>query len=151
MKLLAAAVALLTITASNSDIVPGNWETTVTLNDITLSPGAPPGMAEGMRAAMGGDGITSQSCVTQEDIDEGPENFLNGSGDNCEYSDMQMTNGIIRGSAICESNMNIVLEGTYTDTTYSMNVTANGDMGEEMGPMTLSMAIEGRRLGDCSG
>ena len=153
MKVILAGIALAATAASMNTIEPGNWATTVVMTDITLSPEAPPEITQAVQASLGGEGTTSESCLTQQDVDEGPTSIFNNAGDDCEYSDLTMDGGVIRGSAVCESPtgpVNVVMEGTYGPSSYAMTVNVDGDMGGGMGPMSLEMAISGERLGDCA-
>lgn len=150
MKLFVASLAVIAASPQTLDMQAGNWETTVLLTDLTLSPTAPPEMEMGMRAALGGEGQTSQSCISQQEIEEAPQSIFGPGGDDCEYSEFRAENGMIRASAICDGSMSIEMDGTYTSTNYAMTVNVDGDMGEGLGPMTMQMSIEGQRLGECS-
>ncbi len=141
-----SAVAL---TSSTTTIEPGNWEAVSQLEDIRMGPDAPPGMADIMRSTLG-DGITVQTCVTQEQIDQGPETMFNQTGGDCSYSEFSMADGVLHSAAQCrgpQGEMNMTTDGTYTATAYSTRMVMESDMG--MGPMTMIFAVEGRRLGAC--
>ena len=135
---------------SSATIEPGNWESVGQLEDIRTGPGAPPGMGDIMRAALGEDGITSQTCVTQEQIDQGPETMFNQTGGDCSYSEFSMADGVLHAVAACrgpQGDLVMTTNGTYTSTAYSTTMVMESDMG--MGPMTMTFAVEGRRLGAC--
>jgi len=149
-KLAIAGLATIAVATSAWAIEPGNWEATSRLNDVTLPPDMPPQAADMMRSMLGGEGITSQSCVTQEDLDQSPERMFEESNGECRYTEFEMSGGTVHGVAQCQSDqgtMNMTMDGTYTDTTYEMTMSMQGNMG--MGPMTMTFDVTGRRLGAC--
>lgn len=152
MRNLFIGLAAVTLTTSAAAIVPGNWEATSVLADLTLPPDVPAGAEDMLRSMLGGEGMTSQHCVTQEDIDSAPERIFQETDGQCEYSQFDMSGGQMHAVAQCNMDdggvMNMTMDGTYTDTTYSMTMQMQGDAG--MGPMTMSFDVAGHRVGDCS-
>lgn len=151
MRKITIGLFALTIAASAAAIEPGNWEATSQATDIQLSGDFPPEVADMVRNALGDRSFTSTSCVTQEDLDQAPERMFEESGGECRYTEFDMSGGTMRGVAQCdtdEGQMNMTINGTYTDTTYEMTMVMDGDVG--MGPMSMTYAVTGRRIGECS-
>lgn len=151
MRKLTIGLFALTIAASAAAIEPGNWEATSRATDIQLSGDFPPQVADMMRNAMGDRTFTSTTCVSQDDLDNAPENMFRESGGDCRYTEFDMSGGTMHGVAQCDTDqgsMTMTMDGTYTDTTYNMTMVMNGDVG--MGPMSMTYEVTGRRLGACS-
>ncbi len=149
-KLAILGLATVAIATSAWAIEPGNWETNSRLDDIQLPPGMPPQAGEMIRGMMGGEGMTAQNCVTQEDLDNSPERIFEETNGECRYSEFEMSAGEIHAVAQCQSEqgtMDMTMDGSYTASTYDMTMSMRGDMG--MGPMTMTFDVTGRRLGDC--
>ncbi|MWV28510.1 DUF3617 domain-containing protein [Aurantiacibacter rhizosphaerae] len=145
-----AGMAAAAIATSAYAIEPGNWEATSRMTDIQLPASVPPQAADMMRQIMGGEGTTVQNCVTQEDLENSPERVFEETNGECRYTEFQMAGGTIHAVAQCDNDqgtMNMTMDGTYTDTTYSMTTSMQGDMG--MGPMTMTFDVTGQRLGPC--
>lgn len=150
-KLAIAGIATLAVATSAWAIEPGNWEATSRMTDITLPDGLPPQAASMMRDILGGEGITAQNCITQEQLDTAPERMFQETNGDCQYTEFDMSGGEIHAVAQCEGDqgtMHMTMNGTYTDTTYAMTMQMQGEM--PMGPMTMTFDVEGRRLGACS-
>lgn len=144
-------LSALALTSSTTTIQPGNWEAVGQLQDLQMGPGAPPGMADIMRSALGENGTTTQTCVTQEQIDQGPQTMFDQTDGDCSYSEFSMEDGVLHAVAQCtgpQGDMAMVTDGTYTATAYSTTMRMESDMG--MGPMTMVFTVEGRRTGPCS-
>ncbi|MFV2089750.1 MAG: DUF3617 domain-containing protein [Pseudomonadales bacterium] len=96
--------------------------------------------------------ITTQSCLTAEDLEAGAATLFAGlpKSQNCEVEDFVMAGGVISMTLSCaapDGDMNMVTSGTYTSSGYSMtsNVTITvGDSAVEM-----HSEILGTRVGDC--
>lgn len=149
-KLAITGLAILAIGTSAWAIEPGNWEATSRLNDLQLPPDLPPQAADMMRTMLGGEGMTTQNCVTQDDLDNAPENIFNETDGECRYTEFEMAGGEIHAIAECQSDegtMNMQMDGSYTASTYEMTMQMRGDMG--MGPMTMIFDVTGKRLGPC--
>jgi len=151
MYRLLIGMSALALTSSTTTIEPGNWQAVGQLQDIQMGPGAPPGMADIIRSTMGESGITTETCVTQEQIEQGPQSMFDQTGGDCSYSEFSMEDGVLHAVAQCtgpQGNMVMVTDGTYTANAYSTTMRMESDMG--MGPMTMVFTVEGRRLGPCS-
>lgn len=144
-------IVALTIAASAAAIEPGNWEASSQATDIQLSGDLPPQVANMVRDAINDRRMTSTNCITQDQIDNAPENLFQESEGQCRYTEFSMSGGTLHGVAQCtmeQGTMNMTMDGTYTASTYDMDMTMTGDMG--MGPMSMSMHVTGRRIGECS-
>lgn len=151
MRKLTLGLVALTIAASAAAIEPGNWEATSQATDVQLPGEMPPQVADMIRDAMSNRSFSSTSCITQDDIDNAPEDMFRESGGDCRYSEFDMDGGTMHGVAQCNTDqgtMTMTMDGTYTDSSYDMTMTMNGDVG--MGPMSMTYAVTGRRLGACS-
>lgn len=150
IALFMACMATSGLAASQSSILAGNWEATSVLSDLTLPPGMPAGAEDMMRDMLGGEGMTSQSCVTQEDLDQAPERMFEETNGDCRYTEFDMAGGEIHAVAQCNTDggeMTMQMDGTYTATSYDMDMRMQGDAG--MGAMTMAFDVTGTRLGDC--
>lgn len=150
-KLAIAGIATIAIATSAWAIEPGNWETNSRMTDLDLPSDLPPQAADMMRNILGGEGITAESCITQEDLDQSPERMFQETNGECEYTEFDMSGGELHAVARCDGGqgvMNMTMDGTYTSDTYDMTMQMQGDAG--MGPMTMTFEVTGRRLGACS-
>ncbi|GAA5052574.1 hypothetical protein GCM10023208_13560 [Erythrobacter westpacificensis] len=149
-KLAIVGIATAAIATSAWAIEPGNWETNSRLADLQLPADMPPQAADMMRQIMGGEGMTAQNCITQDQIDNSPERIFEETNGECRYTEFDMSGGEIHAVAQCESDegtMDMTMDGTYTASTYDMTMTMRGNMG--MGPMTMTFDVTGSRLGAC--
>ena len=150
-KYAVAGLATIAVATSAWAIEPGNWEANSRMTDVQLPGNMPPQAADMMRQMMGGEGMTSQNCVTQDQLDNAPERIFEETNGDCRYTEFEMVGGEIHAVAQCntdEGTMDMTMDGTYTDTTYDMTMSMVGDMG--MGPMTMTFDVTGRRLGPCT-
>ena len=88
-------------------IEPGNWEATSRMTDIQLPSDLPPQAADMMRNILGGEGITAQNCVTQEDLDNSPERIFEDTNGECRYTEFEMAGGEIHAVAQCNSDLDM--------------------------------------------
>ncbi len=145
--LAAGALALATSAAA---IEPGNWSSTMRTVDIDLPGEMPAQVSDMIRTQMMQNARSSTSCVTQEDIDNAPEQMFDQTEGQCEYSRFEMADGVLDAEAQCateQGTMNMTMTGSYTDTTYSM--VSNVQMQSPMGAMNMTAEIEGERIGEC--
>lgn len=151
MRKITLGIIALTVAASAAAIEPGNWEASSETTDIQLSGDLPPQVANMIRDAMNDRRMTSTNCITQDQIDNAPENLFQQSEGQCRYTEFSMSGGSMHGVAQCnmdQGTMNMTMDGTYTASTYDMDMTMTGDMG--MGPMSMAMHVTGQRIGECS-
>lgn len=148
-NLIIGGVAILIATSATAAIQPGEWRSTTQMADIQLPAEIPAQIANMVRDQMS-KAITTTQCITQEDIDQSPEQMFQQSGGQCRYSTFEMDNGIINSVAVCDvegNSMTMTMRGTYTDTTFTMSMNMQGDAG--MGQTTMTYNTSGERLGNC--
>lgn len=130
---------------------PGRWESTMTFNKVEV-PGMPPEMQEMMKKQLGKSSTTS-SCLTQEDVDaQDGEMFKPGDTPGCTYNTFAMGDGKINADMTCKEGgmqQNMKMVGTYSDDAYSMTIDADGTVEGQQ--MAMQMAIDSRRVGECTG
>ncbi|WP_298467961.1 DUF3617 domain-containing protein [uncultured Erythrobacter sp.] len=125
----------------------GQYQAEMTVLSIDI-PDAPPDIAGMMTSMMN---RKFKFCLTQADVDEGFRSVMNQSqqGD-CSYSRFNATNGRIDAEMTCDAGgnpMTMVMQGTGSPTSSDVTMTMSGDMG--MGPGTIKLRTQNRRLGDC--
>ncbi|QLC25837.1 DUF3617 domain-containing protein [Parasphingopyxis algicola] len=149
---ISSAEAAAEMESAGANITPGQWEATVQLTEFDM-----PDMPEDMRGMMQeqmGRAQTNTSCITPEEA-AAPEANMFGDGDDCTYSEFDMSGGTILIAGTCQSEgmpgaMTMRMEGSYTPTSYDMTMNMNMD-GGPMGPMTMAGQVNGRFLGpDCA-
>jgi hypothetical protein len=90
--------------------------------------------------------------VTEADVKKPKEDFF-GADKSCKYQHFTMGGGKIDMQMVCSeegSTQTTNLSGTYTSTSYSMDMSSNGSGGHENG-MTMKMHVDGQRVGQCTG
>lgn len=134
-------------------ITPGQWEATVQLTEFDFP--QMPEQVRGMMREQMGQPQTSRSCITPEEAAD-PEGSMFGQNaeNGCTYSEFSMSGGNMLIEATCRpagspGTMNMRMEGTYTATSYNMNMAMNMDAGPA-GPMSMSGQVTGNYVGpDC--
>ena len=145
-RLLALTPMLLLLPAATSSlpIMPGKWQSTVTILDMQ-SPRMPPGMGAAMRAHP----TTVTACVTAEQAAKGPAAVLQASKGKCQYTTFNAVGGHLNAVMVCDfamGKMTVTSSGSYTPT--SMDVSGSSvSTGKMM--MTSKTHTVGRRLGAC--
>ncbi len=115
---------------------PGKWENT---SHMTFDSEFPiPDQTE-----------THTECMTEEDLKSG-DAFLE------DMEDCEMTRKDMRADGMDYAMTCVAEDGTRVDMTASMQFNGDtasgvisGDMETPMGPMSMTIEIEGRRIGDC--
>ncbi len=139
---------------------PGQWEMVTQVTNIE-APGAPPEMAEAMRAAAARQRQTQNRCVTpQEAANPGASIMSASQSSGCNFTDQTFSGGTMRLVGTCQApggqgQVATRMEGTYTATTMEARITAEITMANAPpgGPRTVrtSATLQGRRTGDCPG
>ncbi|MFL6758462.1 DUF3617 domain-containing protein [Sphingomonas sp.] len=139
------------VMTSGSMIEPGLWQSKVTVLEMNV-PGMPPQYAEKMKQSMAEHRNEGRKhCVTEADVKKPKEDFF-GADKSCRYGHFTMGGGKIDIQMVCrEENMTQTtnMAGTYTPTSYSMDMSSNGS-GPQNG-MTMKMHIDAQRVGECTG
>lgn len=140
------------VMASDTMIEPGLWQSKVTVQEMNI-PGVPPEMAGRMKAMMAErQQRTSSHCVTREEVKKPKEDFFGGEDKSCHYAHFAMGSGKMDIQMVCkeeETTRTTVMSGTYTPTSYSMDVSSQGTGGER-GGMSMKMHVDSQRVGACS-
>ena len=126
-----------------SPILPGLWETTVTINSVDM-PNAPPAVAKMMQ----GHKTVVKHCATAEEVAQGPQEMLK-SSPSCHFTRYTMTGGHFSSEMVCSQHGTTVTaksDGRFTPTGF--DATGSSEMS---GPQTMRMTttVSGRRVGDC--
>ncbi len=128
---------------------PGKWVSKMTIEKIEI-PGLPPEM-QGMMKAQMGKIEESSSCLTPEEAEKPDADFFQpGADSGCKYNSFKMGGGEIEADMTCEKGgmaQNMKMSGTYSEESYAMKVSAEGNMQGQ--PMSMAMAIESQRVGEC--
>ena len=136
---------------SDSMIQPGLWESKVTVLDMNV-PGMPAQYAAKMKEEIAKQrDRSSEHCIKPEDVKKPKEDFF-GADKSCRYDHFTMGGGKIDIAMVCkQENMTntTTMAGTYTPTTYSMDMNMNGS-GPQQG-MTMKMHVDAKRIGECTG
>lgn len=149
----AEAVKQSGVMSSDSTIQPGLWETTGTYSEVKI-PGLPPQEAEKMKQEMAdGHDKPSHHCITPEDVKKPSESFFGGDKD-CKFQHFTMGGGKMDVAMVCKeegSTRTMNMTGSYTPTTYSLDMSMNATGEGQEGGMSMKGHIEGRRVGECTG
>ena len=124
-------------------IQPGQWETTLKIQSMTME-GAPPQVA----AMMRGHTTTVRSCLTAADAAKGPQELLK-TNKSCSFTRYDMAGGRLSTEMVCRqggSTTTATSTGSYTPTsmTAQSHVVGTGRMA-----MNMTSTVTGRRIGDC--
>ena len=153
-----AEVASKVRAASGADgfIRPGLWESKVTVEKFEI-PGMPPEMSQRMKSMMAqNQEHSSQSCLTAEDVERPKEDFFAGKNNQCRYDHFTMGGGKIDAAMHCGGkhgeSQAMQMAGTYSPESYQMQTSMKMDGGSAPeGSMAMTMRIEARRVGECTG
>lgn len=131
---------------------PGEWETTVQVVKFDM-PNAPPQVKEAMQKSMG-QANSSKSCVTPEEAERDPSEFIKkGQGGECTYDRFSFAGGKIDGKMSCTRPQQGKLEATMTGTisAEALDMTMNNVMsgGGMPGQVDMTMRMTSKRIGDC--
>ena len=166
MKKLALFAPTIVLAAACSggavSLQPGQWEHTIQFTSIDA-----PGMPEaqlGMMRQMMGRPQTESTCLTPEQAANPTGGMLSpGGGQNCQFSENVFSGGTVRVRGTCQQpgggSAQMSMEGTYTATTMTMQMTSEVTMPPGMpappgatAPRSVRMSgtVVGRRTGDCA-
>lgn len=137
---------------------PGEWETTQEIVDVTME-GAPKDMHNSMFEAMKGRKTSDRRCITPEEAANPNADFLTAQKDSkCTYSGFEMSGGKVHGAISCpapdgKGKADITLDGTYTPTSYQMNMEMQAaGMANKSAPdmkMHMKISASAKRIGEC--
>ena len=141
-----------------SFVSPGHWKTRMAIKEMAI-PGMPPEMAEKMKAHMG-QGKTFETCLTPAEANKPKADFFAGADKSCRYEKFEMGGGkidMVMQCARAGGNQTMVMNGTYSDNSYQMTMSSTGTgapndpMAGPMAGMSMKMAMDARRTGECTG
>lgn len=141
--------------AGDAFIHPGQWQTKVTVEDMSF-PGMTPAAQAQMKSIMGQQqNITVDHCISAEEAKRPGGQFFTGkdSGD-CRYDRFTMSGGKIDAVMRCDAknsgSMTMTVSGTYSPD----SSTTRSEMSMSGGPqggMRIKSVVENRRIGACTG
>jgi hypothetical protein len=151
-KQVAQAVQEKGLMNSGSMIEPGLWESKATYSEMNI-PGLSPQYAEKMKQSMAQSREKpSHHCITEADLKKPKEDFF-GADKDCKFQHFTMGGGKMDIAMVCNregSTQTMNMSGTYTPTTYSLEMAMNSSGGQENG-MSIKGHIDSRRIGQCTG
>lgn len=136
---------------------PGEWENTVEFVDIKFDESKMPPEAKQLMGpimeSMKGQTFTDKECMTEEQAKNPQEEFFNAQeGQECTYDTFSLAGGNIDMAMSCKgkdgTGGTIRAKGTYTATTYNMNMTIQSE-GAQGGDVTISAKSTAKRVGEC--
>jgi Protein of unknown function (DUF3617) len=140
------------VMTSDTMIEPGLWQSKVTVKEMNI-PGIPAQFADKMKQSMAEHRErTSSHCVTAEDVKKPKEDFFGAQDKACHYARFAMGGGKIDIQMVCSeegSSQTSTMTGTYTPTSYAMDVSSQGAGGGERGSMSMKMHVDSKRIGEC--
>lgn len=126
---------------------PGLYRLTATMTDISF-----PGMPPEMKGHGGGMTNTSESCLTQADVDKGYEEMLKqGQNGECSFEKFDLKGGALDAVMVCktpEGESRMEMTGTTTPTSSEFTATTKINL-DGMGEGTMKFTAKNERIGDC--
>ena len=143
--------------AGGEMISPGRWEGTLAMHDVKMPnmDKLPPAMREQMTNRMA-DGRPFVSCVTEQQIraKHGLFTGQESANKNCRYDHFTMAGGKIDAAMSCDmpnAKMAMTMTGSYAPDSYHMDAATTTSASTAAGGMSMSMTIDGKRVGACRG
>ncbi|HUG45316.1 MAG TPA: DUF3617 domain-containing protein [Sphingomicrobium sp.] len=130
-------------------IRPGKWVSAVTIEEVSI-PGMPPEAAEQMQGMLTRT-RSAESCLTEEDAKQPRATFFAGN-DKCRYDRFEMSSGKIDALMRCQQDgatQVMEMTGTYSPSSYRMQMSSKTEAGPGGEPMTMQMRVEAERIGEC--
>ena len=139
--------------ASGGDITmrAGQWEHTIEFTELDM-PGVPAGMQDMLKQQMGS-GVTTTTCMTQEEAEKPNADFFGGEGqDNCTYEEFDRSGNKMTLRMTCDAGnggtAKVAMDGEFGADSFSLSMD-NTMSGGPTGDVTMKGTVSGRRLGDC--
>lgn len=134
---------------------PGKWQTTMQITKFEM-PGAPPEAAAAMKG-MTGQAQTSESCLTKEEADKDPSEFIKKGqeGADCTFEHFDVSGGKLDGKMVCkkagQGQMEASMKGTMGAEAMTMAMdTLVSDPKMPGGKVQMSMTMDSKRIGECT-
>lgn len=126
---------------------PGLYKATITMTALDV-----PGMPPEMKGHGAGQTVTTESCLTQNDVDKGFEELMKqGQNGECTYEKFDLDGGKLDAVMNCktpEGSARMTMTGTTTATTADFNAETKMNF-EGMGEATMKFSGKHERIGDC--
>jgi hypothetical protein len=139
--------------SSGTLVEPGLWQSKVTIQEINI-PGMPAEFADRMKQTIAENRQrTAKHCLTPEQAKKPKEDFFGAQNKSCRYAKFTMGGGRIDIQMACNeqgSTQTTTMNGTYTPTSYSMDMSTSASGGEREG-MSMKMHVTSQRVGECTG
>ena len=139
--------------ASGDDVKmrAGQWEHTIEFTEFDM-PGVPEGMRSMVAENMGG-GITTKSCMTEEEVNRPDADFFGGEEqDNCTYDEFDRSGNKMTLRMTCDAGegatAKVAMDGEFGEESFTLTMD-NTVTGTQAGDMTMKGTVTGRRIGDC--
>ena len=147
----AQAVKQSGVMSGDTMVEPGLWQSKVTIQEMNI-PGMPAQYAARMKQEMAEhQQETSKHCLTPEEAKKPKEDFFAGEDKSCKFAHFQMGGGNMDIQMVCnheDSTQTTNMKGTYTPTSYSMDMSSTGTGGQGM---SMKMHVDSQRIGECTG
>jgi hypothetical protein len=132
---------------------PGLYRSNVELLEVDI-PGAPEGMADMMKQAMGEANTANEYCLSQEDVDRGFEEMVkNSQNGDCTFERFDADGGEIDAVMNCKTpdgnTARMTMQGTGGPTSSEMTMTMESEV-PGMGTANMRMKATHERIGDCA-
>jgi hypothetical protein len=128
--------------AAESPVTPGKWQTTTTVESMTI-PNMPPEMAKRMM----GKPMSATICITPKEAAAGPRDVIGKSNGACRYRSFAAAAGRINAVMECKTGAPtpqvIAIAGTYSPVAYDIRSKMSG------GAVQSVSRTLGKRLGPC--
>jgi hypothetical protein len=148
----AEAVSKSAVGSGQYVIQPGEWVTRTRIVERSY-PGMTPAFQEQMQRALAAQQPSElERCVTPDEARKPNEDFFAGQDGSCRFAHFAMGKGRIDVQMVCQqehTTQTSNISGTYSPTSYSMEVSTLISGGERSGAVT-KMHVEAKRIGDCA-
>lgn len=134
---------------------PGKWQTTMQITKFEM-PGAPPETANAMKGMMG-QAQTSESCLTKEEADKDPTEFIKKgqAGADCTFEHFDVSGGKLDGKMVCkkggQGQMEATMKGILGAESMTMAMDTHvTDPNMPGGKVEMGMTMTSKRIGECT-
>lgn len=129
----------------------GQWEHTVQFTDLEM-PGVPEEM-QGMVKQNMGSGITTTSCMTEEEANRPDADFFGGEGnEDCTYEEFDRTGNKMKLRMTCDAGdggtAKVAMDGEFNAESFTLTMD-NQVSGTQAGAINMKGTVTGKRIGDC--
>jgi hypothetical protein len=126
---------------------PGLYKTTITMTGLEI-----PGLPEGMEGHGAGLARTVESCLTQEEVDQGFDGLLKkGQDGECSFERFSLEGSALDAVLVCDAQgrtTRMDMKGTLSATTAEMEATT-AIAFDGVGEGSMQFTAKHERIGDC--